>query len=187
MKSPLEMNPNKLLVVVFIFVLFILPIALILMGIEFNAKYFGIFIGIGLVIFFFLIYPRISKNKEFLAEQEESKEATKIARQFPDFFKVRVVAGITLFLMLIISIYLYFIERLYYLEFIAPVLVFGMMMYYANFMKKHKQTEVYGEKLANIEKSGFGTFAKLSAIRAVIYVVGFIIFVIFLLYLYSQR
>jgi len=187
MKSPLEINPNKLLVVVFVFVLFVSSIAFILMGIEFNPKYFGIFIGIGLVIFFFLIYPRISKNKEYLAEQEESKEAAKIARQLPDFFKVRVVAGITLFLMLIISIYLYFIKKLYYLEFIAPVLVFGMMMYYANFMKKHKQTGAYGEKLANIEKSGFSTFSKLSAIGAVIYVVGFVIFVIFFLYLYLQR
>ncbi|MEI6305135.1 MAG: hypothetical protein WCP09_03940 [Candidatus Taylorbacteria bacterium] len=187
MKSPLEINPNKLVWIVFILVLFVLPVAFILMGIEFNAKIFGTLIGIGLVIFFFFIYPRISKNKEFLAQVEEDRVVGKTVRQFPDFFKVRVVGVIMLLLMLIISVYLYFTDKIYYLEFIAPVLVLGFMMYYANFLRRHKQTAEYGEKLANIEKSGFGTFTKLSAIKAVIYIVGIIIFAIFFLYLYLQR
>lgn len=187
MKSPLEMNPNKLLIIIFIFVLYVLPISLILLGIEFNAQYFGILIGVGLVIFFFFIYPRISKNKEFLAQAEEDKAIGKTVRQFPDFFKVRIVGVITLFLMLIISVYLYFIKRLYYLEFIAPVLVFSFAMYYANFLRQHKQTAAYGEKLANIEKSGFGTYTKLTTIRVFIYVIGMIIMSIFFIYLYLQR
>ncbi|MBI3589436.1 MAG: hypothetical protein HY093_03445 [Candidatus Liptonbacteria bacterium] len=179
------MNPNKLVWIIFILVLFVLPITLILLGVEFNAKYFGTIIGICLVIFFFLIYPRVSKNKEFLAQEEESKEAVKIARQFPDFFKVRVVAGATLFLMLIISVYLYHIKKLRYLEFIAPVLVFGMMMYSASFLRRHKQTAAYGEKLANVEQSGFRTYLKLVTIGTVLYVVWVIILYIFYRYFYK--
>lgn len=184
MKSPLEINPNKLVWIVFILVIFVLPITLLLLGMKFDAKYFGIIIGICLVVFFFFIYPRISKNKEFLAQEEEGKEAAKMSRQFPGFFKVRVVAGVTFLLMLIISIYFYLIEKLWYLVFLAPVLVFSFMMYYANFLRQHKQTEAYGEKLANIEKSGFKTRVRLIVIRAVIYVVvGTIILAILFLFL----
>lgn len=187
MNSPLKINPNTLLIIVSILLIFVLPIMLLLMGVKLNGEYYGIFIGVGLVAFFFFIYPRISKNKEFLAQEEESKEAGKTARQFPDFFKVRIVAGITLFLMLIISVYFYMIKKLWYMEFVAPVLVFSMMMYYANFLKKHKETVIYGEKLANIEQSGFNTFAKSSVIRGIIYIVGVITLAIFFLYLYLQK
>lgn len=70
------------------------------------------------------------------------------------------VASVTLLLLIGTSIYPFLIKQLGYIIYIAPILVFGMMMYYAHYLKQHKKTEVYGEQLATIEKTGFKTFTK---------------------------
>jgi len=61
MKSLLEMNPNKLVNIVFIFVFVILPIIFILSGINFNATYYGIISGLALVVFSFLSIRELQK------------------------------------------------------------------------------------------------------------------------------
>lgn len=97
MKSPLEISPNKLIVIVFIFALFIIPILLIILGIKFNPIYVGLAIGICLVIFFFLIYPRITKNKEFISQMKESKKMQQEIRKFPDLYKIKIAKIIFFF------------------------------------------------------------------------------------------
>ena len=162
MKSPLEMNPNKLLVIVFIFALVILPIILIASNIKFNATYGGIIIGLALVVFFFFIYPRITKNKEYLAQMDEDKKAREIIKKQPDFYKVRIVALIALLLMIIVSGFFLYIDKLDYIIYTVPVIVFLYMMYYAKWAQKKKELADYGKKIEKIQVTGITNAIKWS-------------------------
>lgn len=184
MKSLLEIHPNKLLMIVFLLVIFVLPIILWFMDVNFNINHFGLILGLILVTFFLFIYPKISKNNEFLEQETEAKEAATVARRLPGFLKVRIVAGVTLLLLSIVSVYLYFVQKLYYLEFIAPVLAFAYMMYYANFLKQNRQTSGYGEKLAKIVETDPHSILKGVSGRVIIYVIKLITFTVIFFYLY---
>jgi len=176
MKSPLEMNPNKLFVIIFIFALVILPITLIFSRIKFNAIYGGI-TGLTLVIFFFFIYPKITKNKEYLTQMDEDKKSFEIIKKQPDFYKIRIVALIALLLMIIISGFFIYIRKLDCIIYIVPIVVFLYMMYYAKWIQKKKELADYGKKMEKIQVTGITNAIKWSYCGLII---GIIIAVILL-------
>jgi len=145
MKSPLEINPNKLVVIVFIFALVILPITFIAFGIKF--KHGGIIIGLALAVFFFFIYPKITKNKEYIAQMHENKKAWEIIKKQPDFYKVKIVALIALLLMIIVSGFFIYIRKFDYIIYIVPIVVYLYMMYYVKWVQKKKDLIDYGREL----------------------------------------
>ena len=138
MKSLLEINPNKLLVFIFIFALVILPILLIISGIEFNATYVGTTTGIALVIFFFFVYPKITKNKEYIAQMEEDKKTSEIIKKQPDFYKVRIAALIVFLSIIVVSGFFIYINKPDYIIYVVPLIVLSYMMYYSKYITKKK-------------------------------------------------
>ena len=154
MKSPFEINPNKLLVLAFIFALVIIPIILIVSGIKFDTAYIGITIGIVLVIFFFFVYPKITKNKEYLAQIEEDKKAFEIIKKQPDFYKVRIVALIALLLMIIVSGFFIYINKLDCIIYVVPIIVFLYMIYYSKWMQNKKDIAQSGKKIKKVQVTG---------------------------------
>ena len=160
MKSLLEINPNKLVVIVFIFALVILPITFIAFGIKF--KHVGIIIGLLLAAFFSFIYPKITKNKEYIAQMYENKKAWEIIKKQPDFYKVRIVALIALLLMIIVSGFFIYIRKFDYIIYTVPIIVFLYMMYYAKWVQKKKDLTDYGKKMEKIQIIGITNAIKWS-------------------------
>lgn len=187
MKSLLEINPGKLVSILLILGIVAIPLALLWLGIHINPVYWGALYGLGMVIFFWLIYPRITRNKEYLRQVEEEKFTGNIARQLPGFNKVRIVGILILLLIFILGVYLYFLGKLYYLEGIAPILVFSYMVYYAKFLRQNKQTAAFGERLANIEKLGAKKVMKTYMVWGIVkYVLIIIVLLFFYLFLKKE-
>lgn len=155
MKSPLEANPNLLLTVVFIFLTLFFPAILLILRIDFNTLYYGIVTGAMLVIFFFYIYPKISKNKDFLSEMGNANKAAEIIKLQPDLYKVRIVGWITLFLTLSICGICIYENKINYISEVGMLAVFLYMTYYARWMQTKKGLEEYGRKLEKLEEEGF--------------------------------
>ena len=74
MKSLIEVEPSTLIWIVFAIAIFILPIVLIFLGIQLDARYVGFFVGLGLVIFFFGVYPTFLKIKIFYTNENKIRE-----------------------------------------------------------------------------------------------------------------
>jgi len=175
MSSLLEVKPKILIAVLFTLFMFAIPILLLLLGVKFDATYYGLFIGFVLVVFFFLIYPKISKNKEFRAEMEENKKIAPIIRQNPEFYKIRRTGIIILGIIVVMSLALIIIGEWKYLQFIVPVIVFLFMMYYVRFLQKNPKTREYGQNLEQVEVTGFRTWLKIITIGTIIVIITIII------------
>jgi hypothetical protein len=178
MKSLLEIDPKKLVIITFIFVLVILPITLIFFGININNWWMPFIAGLGLMIFFMLIYPRITKNKEFLKEAKESKKATELSRKRPDIYKIRIVALITLVVLALLDTYFIFKKQIDYASFVTVSAIFTFMIYYSKWLQKDKKTSAYGKKLQNLEEKNMAFISKIRSWGLIICMIILIIWII---------
>lgn len=161
MKSPLEINPNKLVIAAFVLALIIVPLFIIAFGIDLGAySNYGYIVGTALVIFFFLIYPRISKNRQFLEEAKQSKDAAAIIKHQPDVYKLRVAAAVALTAIILVVGYSVLTNNLDISLYVVPLIVFAMMMHRARWMQRHPTLQEYGKKLEQVEVKGLTNAAK---------------------------
>jgi len=140
----------------------------------------GFIAGAGLIIFLMVVLPKITKNKEFLAQVEGGKKIAPIIRQNPEFYKLRMVGIIMIAVIVITSILFIMIGEWKSLQYIVPFIVFLFMMYYARFLQKNPKTREYGQKLEQVEVTGFKNYMKIVIIGAIIIIITAIIILAYL-------
>ncbi len=86
--------------------------------------------------------------------------------------------------MIIVSGFFLYIDKLDYINYAIPIIIFLYMMYYAKWIQKKKEIADYGKKMEKIQVTGINNAIKGSdyglIIRVVIAIISLIIFILVL-------